>query len=697
MEICREAIAIAPIDFGNRCALLTSLASALKERFKRDEAEEDLDEAITSARDAVAADRADTSVRGYALSQLGSVLEIRWQRSGSRTDLEDAIAAGAEIAGMNSASPLKRARSGAAAGRRAARTDPKRAALLLEGAVRLLPQVALRDLKRQDQQALIAELDGLASEAASVTLMDTTAPPPERLLPLVILRELERQHEQALIAELDGLAPETSVNLKVFPSPQPEQAERALQLLESGRTVLTAQILHTRTDLTDLTEQHPGLADRFAALRDRLHEPAADKSGDAGLLSEAAGKLTRRRSFDYRQQIAAELSHVLKEIRGLDGFSSFARPPSIPELRSQAAEGPVVTFNVTAHRGDALILTPSGVTCLPLSGLTLDRLTEQVDAFQGALTASARRDADRSAAHNRIRQVLAWLWEVATEPVLNALGFTRGVRPGEEWRRVWWVTTGLLNLLPPHAAGYHTLPDDSSYQGRTVLDRVISSYTPTITALRYARQRTLVQPVPERALIVAMPTTPGLPDSHLPQVEREARLLRPHFPALTLLSEHPTTAAVLQQLPSATIAHFACHARSDPTDPSASKLLLQDWQTSPLTVTALSALDLRHARLAYLSACSTAVTLNPRLLDESIHLTSAFQLAGFPHVIGTLWPIHDRIAANIADAFYRHLRTSTGQLDTDHAARALHETIREFRDQYPAAPSLWASYIHTGT
>ena len=55
------------------------------------------------------------------------------------------------------------------------------------------------------------------------------------------------------------------------------------------------------------------------------------------------------------------------------------------------------------------------------------------------------------------------------------------------------------------------------------------------------------------------------------------------------------------------------------------------------------------------------------LLDETIHLTAAFQLAGYPHVIGTLWTIYDSIAVDVARAF--HLA---------------------------AVPAKWAAYLHTG-
>jgi CHAT domain-containing protein len=35
------------------------------------------------------------------------------------------------------------------------------------------------------------------------------------------------------------------------------------------------------------------------------------------------------------------------------------------------------------------------------------------------------------------------------------------------------------------------------------------------------------------------------------------------------------------------------------------------------------------------------------LLDESIHIASAFRLAGVANVIATLWPVHDRSAPGL--------------------------------------------------
>ena len=58
-------------------------------------------------------------------------------------------------------------------------------------------------------------------------------------------------------------------------------------------------------------------------------------------------------------------------------------------------------------------------------------------------------------------------------------------------------------------------------------------------------------------------------------------------------------------------------------------------------------------RLVFLSACRTAYTADTDLLDEAIHLTSAFLLAGARQVIGTLWEVHDATAPEMAASFYR--------------------------------------------
>jgi CHAT domain-containing protein len=221
-----------------------------------------------------------------------------------------------------------------------------------------------------------------------------------------------------------------------------------------------------------------------------------------------------------------------------------------------------------------------------------------------------------------------------------------------------------------------------------VPDLVVSSYTPTVRAL--ARTRT-----PRRAdntpatLIVPVPHIPG---AELPGVTAETNAITTLIPDTHILHQ-PTHDRVLTALPAHRIAHFSCHGYADWTDPAQSRLFLTDHATMPLTLTDITTLKL-DADLAYLSACETAVTA-PRLADESLHITGAFHLAGYRHVIGTLWPVDDPTAAQIAEDFYTYL-TADGTPDPDRAAHALHHATRLLRTRYPATPTLWAAHTHTG-
>ena len=94
-----------------------------------------------------------------------------------------------------------------------------------------------------------------------------------------------------------------------------------------------------------------------------------------------------------------------------------------------------------------------------------------------------------------VLNVLRWLWDQVCGPVLDALGYVAPpIGAVEDWPRVWWCPTGPFAFLPLHAAGHHaatrTQLDKSignEFVKDTVLGRVVSSYTPTLTALNRAR------------------------------------------------------------------------------------------------------------------------------------------------------------------------------------------------------------------
>lgn len=105
-----------------------------------------------------------------------------------------------------------------------------------------------------------------------------------------------------------------------------------------------------------------------------------------------------------------------------------------------------------------------------------------------------------------------------------------------------------------------------------------------------------------------------------------------------------------------------------------------------------SELRLDEAELAYLSACSTA-RVGLQHANEVIHLASAFQLAGFRHVIASLWPLADGVAAAAARAFYQQLPDRS---DANAAAATLRAVTLHLRESHPKRPDLWASLVHSG-
>lgn len=639
-----------------RIAPLTLLTALMGDRYGYTNDPADLDAAIRVAIQTVRLVPKDHLWRANSLANLAILVRTRYQQSGRP---RDRIAAQQWFIDASKAArnwPSVRLTCLFSAGELAA--DRRYAAEAQELAVRLLGVVAQRGLSRHDRQFTIGRFSGIASAAAAAALANPAVPAADR----------------------------------------PAQA---LALLEAGRAVLLSQALETRDDLTDLRQAHPALAEKFIALRDQLDQ-------EVDLVALAADQLTADqgdvpgRMAEERDQAATKLGETLAKIRALPGFATFGLPPTLDELLAEAVGGPVVTLMVTNSGGGALLLTGDGVSYLPLPGLDDRTVSERVTAFHAglALTSNAGRT---------VTATLEWLWDTVAGPVLDALGYR--TRPaGGAWPRVWWIPGGLLGLLPIHAAGYHQESVDSEESPPSVLDRVVSSYTPTIRALRYARRQARgVTGAAGRALVVAMPVTPGqLP---LPGTAREVAIARQVLPDPVVLAEPtalaedeepemtgnlPTRANVLRYLPACTIAHFACHADSDPADPSRSRLLLLGDQPNPLTVAALAPVYHDGLELTYLSACSTALTASTSLADEAIHLTSAFLLAGSRHVVGTLWAANDAIAPKIAAAFYAGLWDDGNMLDTTRAARALHGAVRAIRAARPHAPDLWAPYLHAG-
>lgn len=389
--------------------------------------------------------------------------------------------------------------------------------------------------------------------------------------------------------------------------------------------------------------------------------------------------------MEERGKLIDSWDQLLAEIRGLDDFDRFLLPPQIQDLLAAAKAGPIVLINVSGFGSAAILMRSSGLEVVNLPELSPSAVQAMVSELFTAIEGVAERE-------HRLERLLGWLWDAVTGPVLDRLGITGPPAHDAPWPRVWWCPSGLLSFLPLHAAGHHATRFDTTPQ--TVMDRVVSSYTPTVRVLMHARRATGPAQT-DLALVVAMPVTPG--EAALPGALDEEQLVARWASKWTnnaeILRGHGATYdAVTTSLRRCRTVHFACHGISDLANPFSGQLLLHDHERRKLTVADITQLRADEAELAFLSACSTFQT-GAQLADEVIHLASAFQMSGYRHVIATLWPIYDKRAFSIAEGVYGGI---AWPFEVDSAAQALHRAIQFERSLEPDRPSAWAAHVHSG-
>lgn len=643
IKVLRRANKAIPEKHYDRPGSLSNLAAALLTRSVHKGTSDDIARAISVGEAALATTPADHPALVGVLTNLGSAVLARFELSKQGADSERALRMYRQAAGT-AAGPLAE-RAGAAWKWGRLAVIMKRWDDAVDGfvaAVELAGLAAPWELTRADQESRLSSFTALGSEAAAACL-------------------------------------------------QAGKPSRAVELFEQGRAVMFSQVLDARSDLTDLWAAEPKLARRFVRWRNALDKP--DLGRAAPPISDFDPATAGGLDAEARRVAWANFTKVVSEIQRLNGFERFLAPRSLTELRVGAAYGPIVFLNISVLRSDALIITDESddVKVVPLPAATPEIILGQANMFLRALSQIHDRATSmplRAAAIRDLEWILSWLGDHITSPVLEHLGYSCQAEAGTKWPRIWWCPAGVLTLLPIHAAGRHALSDSDA-----VIDRVISSTIPNVGALIRAREAVPITAEPQ-VLVVAMPTTPGEDD--LLGAAAEAAMLQelwsPRVTTLGLTTTNPATYdAVTAALPQHDWAHFACHGHIDVTNPSASHLLLADG--------AFSVIDLIHTRLtraelAFLSACTTART-GTELLDEPIHLAAACQLAGYRHVIASLWPIADDQTAELSKCFYNAVKDQTTRQRTD-AAAALHHATRELRASNRLQPNLWAPFLHTG-
>lgn len=477
------------------------------------------------------------------------------------------------------------------------------------------------------------------------------------LIPKLIMRSVETSDKQHVLIEVAGLASDgAAAALQAGKNPLV-----ALNLLNRGRGVLASSLEEMRMDVGDLQDVNSELIERFTILRDQLELPIKNRTSIYDV-PEVFDESSWQAEHMRRYEAGIDLDGIIHEICNQTGLQDILSAPLENDLLQAALRGPIAIINVNILRCDAILVEQSQIRSVALPKLQINEIKTK-----------AQQDRESP-------EVLEWLWDVVAAPILNALGFVEPV-PDGPWPHLWWIPTGPLCKFPLHAAGYHR-----QRNAKSVIDRVISSYSSSIKAIIQGRQRDIsndTQSHSSQALLVAMQDTPGL-SSRLPCATEEVEMVRGLCVSMAVNPICPGQRKedVISYLPHSKIFHFAGHCQTILNDPSQSHLLLEDWQDDPLTVSNLLDMNLRkHSPfLAYLSACGTGQVKDDTWIDESIHLISACQLAGFRHAIGTLWEVSDETCVEMARVLYGVMRDE-GMTD-ESVCKGLHLATRRLRNRW---------------
>ena len=141
--------------------------------------------------------------------------------------------------------------------------------------------------------------------------------------------------------------------------------------------------------------------------------------------------------------------------------------------------------------------------------------------------------------------------------------------------------------------------------------------------------------------------------------------------------------------------HYAGHANFDVSNPLMSGLQLKDTILNAEKIRRLN----KGGSLVFLNACESGTVASKNqpqkvsyLLNNPepvVGLASAFVYSGALGCVGSLWPVYDRPAAELAVQFYRHV------LAGEPTGEALRRARENIRTMYPSEIT-WAGYVLYG-
>ncbi|KAF8196335.1 CHAT domain-containing protein [Mycena galopus ATCC 62051] len=665
IALYREALALVPPPHPGQSISMSNLAARLSIRFKGQQDPKDIDEAVALYNKALALQAPPHPHRINSLINLGSALVTVHRHTPNEDMLNNAISAFKEASTYPSSSPLIRFDASYVWATVATQHSHSSSLDAFRKAIDLLPQLAAFHLDLTSRQKILTRgtVTSLASDSAAC-----------------------------------------AIDLNAY--------NVAVEFLEASRSIFWAQAMHLRTPLYRLKTVSPTLASRLEELSRQLEV--------ASFRDTSLGKQCRQLSEEWEQ--------VISSVRILPGFEDFLKPRNIAALQQAASSGPVIILIAGGLISSALVVTSSNdVQCVHLPAITVStvqlyanmsrglstaRSTFDISAFFGDRALGDDDNVDPSELATRLLGqcelegqvnmnadvvfgvLLELLWEQVVKPVFNSLNLEKSTHPP----RLWWCPTGPFAFLPIHAAGIY-----KNKSTDCVSDYVVSSYTPTLSALLDPPAHTAAI---SKITAIIEPNAPNC--SPLPCTVAELANIMDRVPRQWLTVLHSTTKAeVLHHLQDSSVVHFACHGTQDLKNSLDSSLILSDGylKVSQIMRRPENAGMERMKNtmsLAFLSACETAKG-DHSTPDEAMHLAATVLFAGFRSVVATMWSIDDQDGPTVADTFYEHLfkdcdATSSPPVlpDLKNSAEALHLAVSKLKKEPGITFKRWVPFVHYG-
>ncbi|MDD2755716.1 MAG: CHAT domain-containing protein [Methanothrix sp.] len=467
-------------------------------------------------------------------------------------------------------------------------------------------------------------------------------------------------------------------------------AMKAVETLERGRARgLSLSLARDRADMKRVQGKDPqAYKDYWQAVADMQNLESQER-----VEPSAEGKALPQLR-DLIMQARAKLSEALNRIRRIPGYESFLREAGWQDIEAAVIAGQPLVYLVAAPAGGvALIVHRHSESQEAITDLVnLDRFSEQrlqellkiwFDAYSGWQEALENLRGNKISTEeyfqaqgrwfDAIEMVTGQLWQDVMEPIY-------GVVQSLKAKQVFLIPTGLLSLLPLHAAWH-----EEGGRRRYLLENLPVSYVPSARSLAHARRNAGAA---DRLLAIDEPRP--VKASPLRNSNAEVSAISSLFKNRRILEhEKATRSAALQALPDVEVAHFSCHGGANWIDPEKSGLLMANNEI--LTVKDLFELHLAEARLATLSACETGVP-GIKLPDEVVSLPSAFIRAGFAGAIGSLWTVSDESTAQLMTSFYQLWRVK--DMSPVQALAKAQKRLRE--SEKFQHPFYWAAFYLTG-